>query len=156
MKKILTLLILAAAGLLFFSGSARIKETRVIILNVDTGQIDNQNVNQVSNFGQPANIPNRDFTIEVSVGDVVVWQGVSSNAPETDKVLISAINHEGGVNVFDTNVLRDSPQNPGIVEGTVKVGQAGDEEKYKISFKVLNNGQQRNGTFHIDPKIRVR
>jgi hypothetical protein len=156
MKKIQILLILAAAGLLFFSGSSRVKETHVIKLYVDTGQITKQNVNQVSNFGQPANIPNRDFTIEVSVGDVVVWEGVSSNARETDKVLINAINHEGGVNVFDKNVLKDTPQNPGVVEGTVKVGQAGDEEKYKISFKVLNNGRQRNGTFHIDPKIRVR
>jgi hypothetical protein len=131
-------------------------ETHVVTLYVDTSQIDNQNVDRVSNFGQPENISNQDFTIDVSLGDVVMWQGVSSNAPETDVVLISAINHEGGVNVFDQNVLKDTSRKPGVVEGTVKKGQSGQEQKYKVSFKVLNNGAKRNGTFHIDPKIRVR
>lgn len=156
MKKNLLLLILVSITLLSFINSSTVKETHVVTLYVDTRQIEKTNVDSVCNFGQPGNISNRDFTIDVRLGDVVVWKGVSSNSPDTDIVLISAINHEGGVNVFDQNVLKDTSQNPGIVEGTIKKGESGQEQKYKISFNVLNDGEKRNGTFHIDPKIRLR
>jgi hypothetical protein len=155
MKTILLLTVFVIALWLFTSSSAP-PETHVITLNVDTGKIDNRNVDNVSDFGQPENVPNQEFTIDVNVGDIVLWKGVSSNAPDTDLVMIEAINHEGGVNVFDRNVLKDTPQNPGVVVGTIKKGKSGDVEKYKISFKIFNAGVQRNGTFHIDPKIIVR
>lgn len=136
--------------------STETTETHIITLQVDTGAITVDNVNEVSNFGQGPGIPNEDFTIVVSPGDIVMWKGVSSTAPDTDEVLITSINHEGGARVFGRNTLRDNSQNPGVVLGVVSDGKEGDEEKYKVSFKVMNNGEKRNGTFHIDPKIQVR
>ena len=66
----------------------------VVTLYVNTGDIDKSDVNASCNFGQSADIANEDFTIQASVGDTVTWQGVSSDAPSTDVVNISAINHE--------------------------------------------------------------
>jgi hypothetical protein len=92
----------------------------------------------------------------VNVGDTVTWQGVSSNAPSTDVVNIVSINHEGGKNVFDQNVLKSNGQSPERVSGVVKSRtDDGKKYKYKISFTVTNNGAKRNGMFHIDPKIFV-
>jgi len=125
----------------------------VITLYVNTAQIDNRNVNASCNFGQDPNISNEEFTVDVNMGDTITWQGVSANAPSTDSVSIESINHEGGKNVFDQNVLRGSN---GVVTGTAKVRTDGGEKyKYKISFKVTNSGSNRNGMFHIDPKIAV-
>lgn len=129
--------------------------THTITLNVNTAEITNQNSGEQCNFGQAEGITNEDFTIEAQVGDIVVWKGLSTNAPETDVVHITAINHEGGVNIFDKNVLRGNGQDPEVVIGMIVQGAPGDVEKYKVSFKVYNNGEKRNGTFHIDPKIRI-
>ncbi len=150
--------ILALLSVLVFSlGTSTNPQTvHEIILYVDTGAIDTGNIDQVSNFGQAEGIPNRDFTTVVRNGDIVLWKGVSSSAPDTDKVLIESINHEGGARVFGRNTLRDTDQNPGVVVGTVAEGRPGDEEKYKVSFRVENNGDTRPGVFNIDPKIQVR
>ncbi len=131
-------------------------ETHVITLQVNTNQIEVGNVNQVSTFGQASDISNEDFTIVVKPGDIIMWKGVSSDAPDTDKVMIHSINHEGGARIFSKNTLKDNRQNPGVVLGVVSEGKDGDEHKYKLSFKVLNNGTKRGGTFHIDPKIQVK
>ena len=128
----------------------------VVTLYVTTGEIDKSDVNASCSFGQTADIANEDFTIHASVGDTVTWQGVSSDAPSTDMVNISAINHEGGKNVFGANVLAGNSGTPEKVEAQV-LSKTPDREdyKYKISFTVSNNGVKRNGTFHIDPKIQV-
>jgi hypothetical protein len=131
------------------------QETHTITLYVNTADVSSQNTSEQCNFGQAEGITNEEFTIQAKKGDIIVWKGVSTNAPETDIVSITAINHEGGVNIFDKNVLRGNNQSPEVVIGTVVQGAPGDEEKYKISFKVFNNGEQRNGTFHIDPKIQI-
>jgi len=128
----------------------------VVTLYVNTSEINNQDVNASCDFGQDSGISNEEFTIEVNVGDTVTWQGVSSNAPSTDVVNIVSINHEGGKNIFDQNVLRSNGQSPERVSGVVKARtDDGKKYKYKISFTVMNNGEKRNGTFHIDPKIFV-
>ena len=155
--KILSKIVVLIAVILFSFGTATSPQSiHEITLYVDTGAITSNNVNQVSNFGQDTGISNVDFTIVVKPGDIVLWKGVSSTAPETDEVHVTAINHEGGARVFGKNTLRDTNQNPGIVLGTVTDGKDGDEEKYKLSFKVKNDGEKRNGTFHIDPKIQVK
>lgn len=149
------ILVLVSIFIFSFGSTTTVPQTHIITLNVDTYAIENSNVDEVSNFGQPQGVSNRDYTINVKKGDIVLWKGVSSSAPETDQVLISAINHEGGARVFGRNTLLDSPQNPGIVVGTVTEGKDGEEEKYKLSFKVMNDSIPRGGTYHIDPKIRV-
>ena len=143
----------ALAKLLGFKKSP--PENVVITLYVNTAQIDSRNVNASCNFGQEAGISNEEFTTDVNLGDSVTWQGVSANAPSTDVVNIVSINHEGGKNVFDENVLKSSGT-PEKVTAIAKQRTAGGEKfKYKISFTVTNNGSKRNGMFHIDPKLDV-
>ncbi|MCZ6898934.1 MAG: hypothetical protein O7F74_01720, partial [Bacteroidetes bacterium] len=113
MKK--TTQILIAIALFSLSSASYGQETHTITLNVNTAEIANPNIGQFCNFGQPSTITNENFTIEVNVGDIVVWKGVSSSSPGTDEVKITAINHVGGKNVFDKNVLKDTPQRAGIV-----------------------------------------
>ena len=144
------------AVLFSFGNGTTNPEVHEITLYVNTSILDNSNIDEVCNFGQDPNIPNSEYTITVRPGDIVVWKGVSTSNEELDQVLIKAINHEGGARVFGRNTLNDTNQNPGIVIGTVTDGKDGDDEKYKLSFKVLNDGVKRNGTFHIDPKISVR
>jgi len=131
-------------------------KTHYITLYVNTSTIDSQNESIVSNFGQEEDISNEDYTISARIGDTIIWKGVSSSSPEDDVVNIKSINYEGGTNIFDQNILKGNREDPEEVIGEVVNGNVGDEIKYKISFKVLNNGKKRNGTFHIDPKIQIK
>lgn len=155
MKTLSKILIAVLSLGLMSSSYVTAQETHIVTLFVNTTDIVKPNIDQFANFGQPAGISNENFTINVRLGDIVIWKGVSTSAPDTDIVNISAINHEGGVNVFGQNVLRGNGETPELVVGTVINGRPGDEEKYKLSFKVFVNGSKKNGTFHIDPKIIV-
>lgn len=148
--------LLVAAGSLPLSVLAQQGQNIVITLNVDTSTIDKDDVNASCNFGQDQSIPNEDFTVAANIGDNITWQGISVNAPGTDVVNIVSINHEGGKNVFGQNILSGDRNTPRRVTGRVQFATPeGQDYKYKISFTVFNNGKQRNGTFHIDPKIQV-
>jgi len=158
-KKSGLILMLGSVLLFSFSGSTEREEQEpqniVVTLNVDTGQIQKSNASAYCNFGQPEGVSNEDFTIIVNIGDVVTWQGVSSSS-DKDVVNITAINHEGGKNVFGQNVLKGDGANPEKVVGKVLYPTPDNQDyKYKISFTVTNNGSKRNGTFHIDPKIQA-
>lgn len=145
------------ATVLLSLGTTHPPKVHNIILDVDTGAITNTNVDETARFqGQGQGVKNKDFSLTVKPGDVIVWTGVSTSAPDRDKVMIDMINHEGGDEIFERNTLRDTRANPGVVMGTVTKGKDGDEEKYTLSFKVYNGDTQRNGTFHIDPKIVVK
>ncbi|APU68767.1 MAG: hypothetical protein ABGW91_09900 [Christiangramia sp.] len=153
MKKIFR--VLGICSLFLVLVSANSNDTHLITLTVDTSAINSSNIDEVSSFGQESGVTNEEYTITVKSGDIVVWQGVSSSS-EDDEVLISAINYQGGTNVFGQNTLKDTSQNPGVVIGVVGDHPDGTETKYMISFKVRNNGSRRNGTFNIDPKIMVK
>ena len=140
----------------FFFGSLLHGQTQhIITLKVNTSEIEPPDIGAYCTFGQPANVSNEEFTIVVSVGDEVVWQGVSSSNPE-DRVEIRAINHQGergGRDIFGANRL---PGQDGVVRGTVlNTTETGADYKYQLQFRVYNNGSQRGGTYIIDPKIRV-
>lgn len=148
--------LLVAAGSLPLAALAQDGQNIVITLNVDTSTIDKKDVNASCNFGQEEGIANEDFTVAANIGDTITWQGISVNAPDTDVVNIVSINHEGGKNVFGQNILSSNRTEPRRVSGKVLYSTPeGQDFKYKISFTVSNNGKQRNGTFHIDPKIQV-
>ena len=157
MKTNKTLFSLLAIAILFFNLKtyAQDSQTHYITLNVDTSAITSQNESSVSNFGQEDDSTNEDYTIYVNVGDTIIWQGVSS-ASDNDTVNISAINYKGQPNIFGQNHLNGDGQNPEQVQGTVVAGNVGTVVKYTISFKVLNNGVNRGGTYHIDPKIIIK
>lgn len=126
----------------------------VVTLYVNTADIKKPNESAFCNFGQTDNVSNEEYTIAVNIGETVTWRGVSSNAPDTDVVQITAINHMGGKNVFGTNVL-NAARGEGTVSGKVLYPTNGNNYKYKISFTVTNNGAKKGGTFAIDPKIEV-
>ena len=140
----------------FWVGQISAQQEIVITLNVNTGEIQNPNVNDYCDFGQPADISNEDYTIEASVGDTIIWRGVSSTDPN-DQVMIESINHQGdqgGRDIFGQNRLPGDEN--GEVRGTIQVSTEGQEPyKYMLSFRVLNNGEPRAGVFNIDPKIKV-
>lgn len=127
----------------------------VIILEVNTADIENPNVNDFCSFGQGPEISNEDYTIEANVGDTVIWQGVSTSSPN-DSVEIRTINHQGsrgGRNIFGSNRLTgENGEVRGLILNTTEEGA---DYKYKIQFRVYNNGTRRRGTFNIDPKIKV-
>ncbi|MBC2839925.1 hypothetical protein [Robiginitalea sp. SC105] len=130
--------------------------THEVVLYVNTGEIQNPNVNDYCNFGQDPEIPNEEYTITTSVGDFVVWRGQSTSNPN-DMVVIESINHEGdkgGRDIFGQNRL---PGENGVVTGRVLNGtENGVPYKYKLTFRILSNGEERGGVFNIDPKIIVR
>ena len=151
MKTTNRLFILIGIVLMLLSSNSYAQETHTITLYVNTSTVDMDNTDETCNFGQESGIENKDFTIWVNVGDTIIWKGESTSSDEV-LVNIDAINHEGGKNVFDKNKLRGDGQVPEKVTGTVIQGAPGDEDKYKISFKMSN----RNGTFHIDPIIKIK
>jgi len=156
MKKNTYSVLLTAVLAILLCSAAVAQEVHTITLSVNTAEIESTNTSTTCSFGQARDITNENFTLNVKVGDIIIWKGVSSNAPDTDVVNITAINHEGGANVFNKNILRGNNQVPEVVTGVVVQGAPGSVEKYNISFKVLNNGSKRRGTFHIDPKIQIR
>lgn len=141
-----------------FSNSLYAQLEHTITLNVDTGRIVKHDVNMYCDFGQENGVSNEDYTIIVNIGDTIVWQGISMNAPDTDIVNITSINHHGGTNIFGINTLHGNEESPELVVGEVLNSTKGDGKKtykYIIKFTVYNNGEKRNGTFQIDPKISV-
>ena len=162
MKTINPLFVLLFISLFFISSLSFAQQTHYVILHVNTNVINSQNELEVCSFTSESaegNIAEGDienFTISVSAGDSIIWNGVSSSDPDNDIVNISSINYHGGDNVFDTNVLQGNGETPESVEGTVQRGTNGLTEKYAIKFTVLDNGERRGGTYNIDPKIAVK
>lgn len=131
----------------------------VVTLYVNTAEINNGNINEYANFGQPKSITNEDYTTNVRKGDIVIWKGVSVSDP-LDIVSITSINHHGGPKLFNKNLLRGNGGDNEVVVGVVtkgpemEDGTLMDEEKYVLHFKVQRNGKPQNQPYKIDPKIR--
>lgn len=152
MKPTYLILLLIAVVVLSIRATAYAQEEHVIVLEVNTAEITKPNIDPYCSFeGQDPDVSDEDFTIVVHNGDTIRWVGISTSSDD-DVVNITSINYRGGKNVLGKNVHRGDGSE---VAATVKNAEVGDEEKYTISFKVLNNGRNRNGTFLIDPKIRI-
>jgi hypothetical protein len=162
MKTINPLFVLLFISLFFISSLSFAQQTHYVTLHVNTNVITSQNELEVCSFtsesaeGDISEGDIENFTISVSAGDSIIWNGVSSYDSDNDIVNITSINYHGGDNVFDTNVLQGNGETPETVVGIVQPGTNGLTEKYTIKFKVMNNGTSRGGTFQIDPKIRVK
>lgn len=129
------------------------QQTHTIVLTCDTTDITKENVNKVCSFGQESGITNEEFTLDADIGDIIVWKGVAKNSNLPSSIELSQVNHEGGENVFGRNTLKDDE---GIITGEIVQGEPGDEEKYNLKFKVYVDGRKVNGTFMIDPRIKIR
>lgn len=129
-------------------------QTIAVTLNVNTADIDSTNLATTCNFGQAAGISNEDFTINARMGTLIIWDGLSSNNAAQDKVEILAVTHNNGTNVLGQGQINSAAHTPGIVFGRVNNGQAGNLQKYDLTFRILNNGVVQ-GTYTIDPKIQI-
>lgn len=149
-----TLLIKSLVVCLLFLGNNALQaqEPVVITLNVNTAEITRSTINKNSNFGQDPEISNEDFTVEVSLGETIVWQGVSTSS-EDDVVQIISIQHESGTRLFNKNRINGSE---GVARDKVVQGRGGNVEKYSIIFRIIRNGSVVPGTFKIDPKLVVK
>ena len=119
-----------------------------ITLNVDTDNINQQNIDSTCNFGQENGESNADYTTVVALGDEITWEGKSING--SDKVKIIMIKYVSGAEILNSNELNNSLFSR-KVHGQAINGMPGDSEKYLISFKINGN----NETYIIDPKIQV-
>ena len=158
MKLFKKLPIVALCASFFFMNLGLAQTQRTITLYVNTADIQNPDINMYCNFGQAEGITNEEYTINANVGDEIVWRGVPQSGSETSAVEIVAINHEGsngGRDIFGgDNRLRAEN---GEVSGTIVAAtDDGADYKYKISFRVIHNGERRGGNFQIDPKIKVK
>lgn len=138
---------------LLISTNSNAQETIYVTLNVDTKEVKTDGAHNYCYFdNQPESLDTRDYTINANVGDVIVWNAVSTSS-ERDQVKIVSINHEGGTNVFNTDKMNG--QN-GVVSGTITKNTVGKADyKYTVAFKVMSNGSLKPGTFRVDPKIKV-
>ena len=123
-------------------------EGHTITLNVDTDNINQQNIDSTCNFGQTDGGSNADYTTVVALGDEITWEGRSING--NDKVKIVMIKYVNGADILNNNELKNSLFSRKVNGQAIK-GMPGDIEKYSISFKIAGN----NETFIIDPKIQV-
>lgn len=129
-----------------------------IVLQVNTEDIHpGADVEKYASFvGQLPDSTAKYFTTNVSLGDTIIWIGVSSSNLYDDEVLIEQINYHGGDNLLGQNVIDGKN---GRVIATIK--GTGKEEKYTIRFKVKKSGggpnpnPNPNPTYSIDPKLRV-
>ena len=132
------------------------KEIRLktITLYVDTDNINQQNKDSthISNFGQALGVSNQDFTTDVEMGEDILWIGVSSSSPETDKVYITRIKHKKGKKFFKNLELKGKKKVRGKVKD--KGFKEGDSMKYSVKFTVIKKGNS-NKQFIIDPKLRM-
>ena len=156
MKSIQKSLYLALILILITTASLQAQVERVITLEVNTEEIRNPNVNDFCRFqGQAPDVSNEDYTVVANVGDVIIWRGISLSSPE-DYVEIRAINHEGsrgGRDIFGQN--RIDGENCEVRATVLNTTDEGADYKYKIQFRVFVDGSQKEGTFNIDPKIKV-
>ena len=130
-----------------------------ITLYVNTSEITQGTIDKYASFRQPYYITNEEYTTYVEEGDIVIWRGVSLT-DTLDIVNIVRIQHEAGRKLLGKNVIQGNGGEPEMVVGLVRDAPEGEvmgpkEEKYKIMFDVYNNGVKRNGTFQIDPKLKI-
>ena len=153
MKKITQSLLLISFVLVSFCNTSFAQETIYVTLNVDTDEVRTEGAHNHCSFeGQPDSMDTREYTVNANVGDVIVWNAVSTSSGR-DEVKITSINYEGGTNVFSANKINGEN---GVVSGTITKSTAGrDVYKYNISFKIVKNGNLQPGTYVVDPKIKV-
>ncbi len=158
MKSINRLLILTTIVLLSMTNSACDSPDPdiIITLYVNTKEVKHsQTEDYCYLFSEDSNPKNsgtgknnlKDFLTEVELGDNVLWNGISSNAPETDIVKIKQIIRMEGPKIFKG----DPKGNRTVNAKTVKVTPGNDKYRYIIQFTVST----KSGVFTIDPKMQV-
>jgi len=153
MKTKATIFILFISIILFSENLIAQGNPIKIDLMVNTQEINQGNINKMSHFGQPNDISNEEYTIDVKMGDMVIWKAKSETG-NGDHVYIKAIIYEDGTSLFKNKRLTDN-NTPGAVVGIIVNGNPGDFEKYTIKFEVVKRGQKSGDIYRIDPKLKL-
>jgi len=126
--------------------------THVITLHVDTNTISNPNPGASCFFSVDEgttvldNSSVESFTIYADVGDIIVWQGVSSVS--NDAVNIKMIKYSHGPRIFSEDEFYGESSVQGII---VRDTRGQEDNKYEIFFDVIHSGAK----YKIDPKLKV-
>ena len=126
---------------------------RTIVLRVNTADLPpgNKDTEEYCSFpGQPSDVPDSLFTTNVSLGDTILWVGVSTSPPYDDDVSILRIKHHGKDNILNEPVIHGKN---GAVIGFIE--NDGEVEKYSIQFRVTKAGVPGSHVYNIDPKLRI-
>jgi hypothetical protein len=146
---------------LFFYGVSYSQETHTVTLIVNTANFDRNNIDASCSI--KAESPStgvlrsqgdlQNFTLVVNERDSIVWEGVSSSEPG-NAIHIKRIKYEKGTKIFNKDRL-DGKARAGkgdIVRGKpIRTTINTEDFKYSLLFKI----DSENGTFKIDPKIKV-
>lgn len=139
----------------FINGKLNAQElNKMIILEVDTDNINATNINETATFGQPSEISNENFTLDVELGDVIIWQGKTMPGAG-GLVRITLFKHDEGVKLLGAGRISDQ-DGTGVIVGKVQAGQPGDQEKYTLKFEVRQRGSQDWIEYKIDPKLLMK
>ena len=129
---------------------------RTITLSCQDNQLTDDNINSVCNFGQPSDISNEEFTVDLPKAGIAIFEG-KFETPGLGYIDIVSIDYESGVNIFRDRHLRGggNSANDGRIRGVVKRGNVGDVLKYAITFDAYDSNGNFIGRFTIDPKIKI-
>ena len=146
MKKLLLPLILLFS-ITILSSVSYAQTLHRITLEVDTENITRDNLATTCSFGQADGVSNEDFTTEVRVGDMIVWNITASdqNPLPLEYVFVKYVN---GAKLLNKNKITPTGN---VISANVKKGKKDEVEKYEVKFKVRGKG-----TFVIDPKIIIK
>lgn len=122
-----------------------------IKLYVNTQSIDEKSIDEKCNFNQPIGVSNEDYTVNLGVGDTVIWEGVSLDSTD-DLVTITDVQFTGGSDIFGGKGIKGNGE--GQFVGVVENDTFGDGETYSLFFEVFN-GDKSRGIYSIDPKLQV-
>jgi len=155
--------ILTLSLILFALKIGYTQETVTLTLIVNTSNFNADNLNasctfeaQWSNSGQVirSNGNLEDFTIEVNVGDIIVWEGISSTS-ENDVIDIKRIAQANNTRIFNNErndgQMRGNSNKETVVDKVLFNTNGRPDYKYDVFFKINRSGP----THKIDPKIRV-
>ncbi len=128
----------------------------IVILYVDTDNIEQKYIDLCCNFGQAPTTPNKDFRTYMDPGDTITWLGLSRTNPK-DRVDIKYIQYDGLNNIFGKSKIEGDHGKPEMVNGKVLNQTHNENESYKIVFEVFNDRKPPNKGeyYHIDPRIKV-
>ncbi len=161
--KIIKSLFCSVILLLCFNPFANAQGTNVVTLNVNTNDINRNNVLEscfftwqkpdgtTSTSGSGPEL--EDWTITMDISEIVEWKGTSSSSEDVIIDIIQ-IKRSSGTKIFNGNTLRGNNDPSGEkVRGkpSKKTDIQEGDYKYRIKFKVKGV----SGTFEIDPKIKV-
>ena len=140
-------------ALLFFSFSSLVFGQRTITLHVNTDNITASQPEEYCFFEEPGDA--KDFLATVPLGEIIVWEGQSTNGSDT--VFIHRIIRIGGPNVFNAELVEaiGSDRNvKAIVRNRTEIDNNGNfiDYRYLVQFSINSKTSQ---VYTLDPLIRT-